>query len=210
MPFLSMLLPIALAAQATPPVPGLCSATPPADPDAAGCYLSAELPIDAAPARLYWHIYRFPDAASAKAAAVRQRWATIVSAHRQTWLYVMTSEATPPIADGRRGVAGPFAVAAGKPIVARFMQSVFPPGMKTRVHRHSGPEAFYVVHGQQCMETPTERRMIEAGNTYVVAAGPHLQAAPRGRRNLVLILAPAGAPWMALDESWQPSAFCDG
>jgi mannose-6-phosphate isomerase-like protein (cupin superfamily) len=80
--------------------------------------------------------------------------------------------------------------------------------MQTRVHSHRGPEAFYVVEGQQCMETPIEKRLIAAGGTYVVKQGPHIQAAPKGRRNLVLILSPKGEPAVISGGDWQPSGFC--
>ncbi len=67
-----------------------------------------------------------------------------------------------------------------------FLESVFPPGMRTRVHSHPGPEAFYVVEGQQCMETPSERRKLNAGESFVVQPGPHVQTAPGGRKNIAL------------------------
>jgi mannose-6-phosphate isomerase-like protein (cupin superfamily) len=88
------------------------------------------------------------------------------------------------------------------------MESWFPLGMRTRVHSHSGPEAFYVIEGQQCVETPSEQRIIAPGQSYIVEEGAHLQAAPEGRRSLVLILARPNEPWMQL-EAWQPSGYCD-
>ena len=95
------------------------------------------------------------------------------------------------------------------PVTAHFSEANFPPGMQTRVHSHLGPEAFYVVEGEQCMETPSDKRLIAAGGTYVVERGPHIQAAPRGRRNLVLILAPTGQPAVIPGGSWQPTGFCN-
>ena len=47
------------------------------------------------------------------------------------------------------------------------------------------------------METPFDKRKIGAGGTYVVPGGVHLQAAPHGRRNLVLIIAPKGVPFVS-------------
>jgi quercetin dioxygenase-like cupin family protein len=72
-----------------------------------------------------------------------------------------------------------------------------------------GPEAFYVVEGEQCMETPSEKRLVQAGETYVVERGPHIQATPQGRRNLVLILAPKGRPPVTPGGEWRPTGFCD-
>ena len=90
-------------------------------------------------------------------------------------------------------------------VTAHFSEAIFPPGMRTRVHSHPGPEAFYAVEGEQCMETPTDRRNIAAGGTYVVPEGPHLQAAPHGRRNLVLIVAPKGPPFVTPGATGSPA-----
>jgi len=59
------------------------------------------------------------------------------------------------------------------------------------------------------IETPTDRRVLAAGQTYIVTAGPHPQAAPHGRRNLVLILPPQGEPALVPGGDWRPTGFCD-
>jgi hypothetical protein len=51
--------------------------------------------------------------------------------------------------------------------------------------------------------------VLAAGQTYIVTAGPHLQAMPHGRRNLVLILAPQGAPAIVPGGAWHPTGFCE-
>jgi len=80
--------------------------------------------------------------------------------------------------------------------------------MRTRVHSHPGPEAFYVVEGEQCMDTPAGAKTIPAGGTFIAQAGPHLQAAPAGRKNIAVVFYPEGQSWMQM-ETWQPSGFCD-
>ncbi|RZZ87114.1 hypothetical protein [Pseudoxanthomonas winnipegensis] len=59
------------------------------------------------------------------------------------------------------------------------------------------------------IETPTDRRLLAAGRTYIETAGPHLQAAPHVRRSLVLILAPQGAPALVPGGDWRPTGFGD-
>lgn len=34
------------------------------------------------------------------------------------------------------------------------MKATFKPGMKSRIHRHSGLEAWYTISGETCLETP--------------------------------------------------------
>lgn len=198
----------ALMAQAAPAVPGGCTAPASENVGRAGCYLSIELTIASPPPNLYWHIVQARSEEVARAEARRHRWAAVVSAHERWWLYVLSPrriERRLPDHD----VAGPFQVAGHGPVVARFMESWFPPGMRTRAHAHSGPEAFYVIEGEQCTETPSERRIIAAGESYIVPGGPHLQAAPHGRRSVVLILAPAGDPWMRLTDQWAGTDYCE-
>ena len=190
-----------------PPVPGLCTAPVPADRDTPGCYKTGQTELADAPPELYWHIHQFPTPAAAAAEAARHRWAAVAEAHARTWLYVL-GERSVQVGGTRQAVVGPLHPPAGA-VTAHFAESIFPPGMRTRVHSHPGPEAFYVVEGEQCMETPAERRNLPAGSAYIVAAGPHLQAAPGGRRNLVLILAPRGKPAVVPGGDWVPTGFCD-
>lgn len=144
MALIEMALIAAAYLQAVPPVPGGCSAPAGENRGKAGCFLSAELPILQPAPQLYWHIVQGESEAAAAKAARRFRHTAIVNAHNRWWLYVMSrnaAESTLP----RHHVVGPFDVAAGKPIAARFMESWFSPGMRTRVHSHSGPEAFYIM-----------------------------------------------------------------
>lgn len=192
-----------------PPVPGLCTSPMPTNADAPGCYQTNELDLTGAPATLFWHIYEVRSAAEGKAEAARHRWGAVAQAHGRTWLYLLGDAQEHATIGSARATIGPLSVPAGGPVTAHFSEAVFPPGMRTRVHAHPGPEAFYVVSGEQCMETPTDRHVIPAGGTYIVPSGPHLQAAPKGRRNLVLILAPTGQPFVQPRRDWQPSGFCD-
>ncbi len=107
-----------------------------------------------------------------------------------------------------RGVVGPFNLPAGRPVTARFLESTFPPGMRTRVHSHPGPEAFFVIEGEQCVDTPAGHATIHAWESRIVEGGAHVQAARKGRRSLVLILARAGEPWMTPETGWVPSDYC--
>ena len=203
-----LLIASSLSAEATSPVPGMCAAPAAENVEKPGCYLSAEMTVKGAPETVYWHIYQLADEAAGRAEAAKHRWATTIIAHKRIWLYVLGGP-DERIGVGRKAaVIGPLRVPSGA-VNARFMESIFPPRMRTRVHSHAGPEAFYVVEGEQCMDSPSERRKLGAGATYVVESGPHVQAAPKGRRNLVLVLAPTSAAWMALRNDWTPSGFCD-
>lgn len=197
----------AMISQQVPPVPGGCTEPAAENRGKSGCFLSTEISLGSPPATLYWHIVPARDEADAHRLGRGRAWSVAVQAHDRWWLYVLSAQkivrSLPP-----HHVAGPFHSKKGKPITARFMESWFPAGMRTRVHSHSGPEGFYVIDGEQCTQSPTDRRVIKAGESYIVPGGAHLQAAPKGRRSLVLILAPAGEPWMRLNDDWKGTDFC--
>ncbi|AQR72994.1 cupin domain-containing protein [Sphingomonas sp. LM7] len=195
-------------AQDVAPVPGGCSAPAAENVGKPGCFLSAEIEIAKPPAELFWHITSFASEARAQQEAPRHLWKTLVHAHGRVWLYVVGRREEDIRSGELWGVVGPLKVPGKGPVTVRFMESLFPPGMRTRVHAHSGPEAFFVVDGEQCVETPRDKHRIPARQSYIVERGAHLQAAPGGRRSLVAIVAPKGEPWMTLGQDWVPTGFC--
>ena len=207
MPLSLLLIALLNPQDVVPPVPGLCSMPVPANREQAGCYQTNAVDLDGAPKQIYWQIYEYRTAAAANAEAARHRWAAVTQIHSRTWLYVLGAANVRVRGGTRRARIGPLEPPASQ-VTAHFAEAIFPPGMRTRVHSHLGPEAFYVVEGEQCMETPTDQRKIRAGGTYIVASGPHIQAAPLGRRNLVLILVPKGKPAVIPGGDWKPTQFC--
>jgi quercetin dioxygenase-like cupin family protein len=199
-----------LSLPSVPPVPGGCAAPATNHRGESGCFLVADITIAEPPAQLTWHLFRFADEAMARAEAARHELSAVAVSHDQVWLHILAPGEVRTLAGERMATAGPLAVPQGRAVTARLFEATFPPGMRTRVHAHPGPEAFSVVDGMQCMETPAERRMVRPGETFIVAAGPHIQAAPGGRRNLGLVLIPKGEPFMHFPSGWQPSSFCSG
>lgn len=194
---------------AVPPVPGGCTEPAAANLGKPGCYTSGELRIEQSPREIHWHIYAFSDPQTAQAEARRHRWSAVAASHGRHWLYVLGPRRLRSAGGTRVAIVGPMRLPAGRPMMARFLESTFPPGMRTRVHSHPGPEGFYVVSGEQCMDTPAGYRKIPAGRTFIVAGGPHMQAAPAGRTNIAVVFYPRGVPWMRMENGWQPSAFCE-
>ena len=200
---------LAAAANIPPPlVPGGCTAPAAEHLNEAGCYLLAEVRATKLPPQVYWHVREFPSLPDAEAEAVRHRWSKAVSAHGKVWLYVMGPRDEPVGGGNPIAVIGPMNVPPGDPVSLRFLTSTFPPGMRTRVHSHPGSEAFLVLEGEQCVETPTARQRIRAGHSYVVQGGLHMQAAAKGRKSLVALILRPDAEWSQPETSWTPSNFC--
>jgi quercetin dioxygenase-like cupin family protein len=192
------------------PIPGQCAEPARENAGKPGCYLAAELRLDDPPGQIRWHLFRFPDEASARAEAARHRWSAVTLAHDQVWLHVLSEEASMTAGRGEAvAVIGPMRLEAGRPVVARFLESMFPPGMTTRPHSHPGAEAFYVIDGVQCMETPNETRLIRAGESWhMPAALMHVQGAPSGRRNMAVVLHREDQAWMSIEREWASTGVC--
>ena len=54
----------------------------------------------------------------------------------------------------RAAKIGPLPIEPGVEYTAQYMESVFTPGMTAPPHRHPGPEAWYTLTGETCLETP--------------------------------------------------------
>ena len=203
---------IAILAAATivapPLVPGGCTAAASEHINEAGCYLLSEMRATDLPSQVYWHVVEFPSLLDAEAEAVRHHWSKAVSAHDKIWLYVMGPRNEPVSGGVRRAIIGPLNIPKVGTVSIRFLTSTFPAGMRTRVHSHPGSEAFFVLEGEQCVETPTDRHRIAAGQSYIVQSGLHMQAAAKGRKSLVALILRPDAQWSQPESGWTPSDYC--
>jgi quercetin dioxygenase-like cupin family protein len=78
-----------------------------------------------------------------------------------------------------------------------LMSAYFMPGQITTIHVHSGPEALFVVEGEQCVQLKDSAIRTKAGATAIVPAGEVMRLAAVGngpRRALVLVLHDADQP----------------
>lgn len=135
-----------------------------------GCTILANRPlVGALTNNTYWHIDRFESLEAALKAAGSNGVAT--EAHGSFWL--MTVETKAEDHHGGHHVAwiGALVLPKAEKYSMRVMSSLLKPGSTTPVHTHSGPEAFYIVEGEQCLETPHGGRHLSAGQSYVVPAG---------------------------------------
>jgi quercetin dioxygenase-like cupin family protein len=77
------------------------------------------------------------------------------------------------------------------------ISAYIPAGQTSRVHHHSGVEAFYTVEGEQCLETPTGAHRIPKGSWFAVPAGMTMRLVATGsepRRGFAVIVYDASQP----------------
>jgi quercetin dioxygenase-like cupin family protein len=188
----------------------------------AGCYTTTEASLGTLPTgSLFWHLYTYPTRSAAEAA--RGTTGTVAESFGKHWLYTIAPEGWRPETGERIAVIGPLLVASDKPYTARYLEAVFPPGYKTSGdgHRHPGPEAWYVLTGSQCLETPNGLIMASAGSGAMVPEGWPMAISGVGsetRRAVALVLHPSSEPYaMAIDDPrspdaphshWKPAGLC--
>ena len=178
-----------------------------------GCYLTATLLLPELPSgSIYWHVYSYPSRAMADAAR-QQPDSIVVESLGTIWLFAIGDAAWQASTGQRVARIGPLPVAAATRYTARFMEAVFPPGqgLQTAVHHHSGPEAWYVVSGAQCLRTPDATTVMRKGESGFVAGGPPMLLTglgPDTRRALVLVLHDSEKPWMTVTTDWRPTVNC--
>ena len=192
-------------------VPGGCSDAAEGRNDRVGCYLTATQVLGELPSeRLFWHVYTFPDRRAAE--AERTRRSTVVEAFGRTWLYSIEPEGWHPGNGTRMQVTGPLGARRGVHYTARYMEATFPPGLRTGAHSHSGPEAWYVLTGAQCLQTPDRTIIARAGEGALVPEGGPMVLSSIGtetRRSVLLVLHETSKPWTAPHTGWRPPGPCE-
>lgn len=178
-----------------------------------GCYLLATAPLRALPAgEVFWHLYTYPTRTAAEVASKGSP-GTVVESQGKIWLFAIAGSSWRPSAGERVARVGPLPVTPASAYTARYMEAVFPPrqAMVTGIHNHSGPEAWYVLEGAQCLRTPEGVQVIRAGEGGFVRGGISMMLTSIGgevRRALVLVLHDASQPWMTSTTDWTPSTQC--
>ncbi len=178
-----------------------------------GCFITASEELGMLPARAnFWHIDAFPSRTAAEAAKTAR--GTVVEALGRTWLFTIGPKAWRPRGGERIAAVGPLPVTAGGRYTAQYMETVFRPGMRSRVHRHPGPEAWYTLSGTMCLETSAGKMTGRAGGApVIVSAGPAMELTAIGtevRRSLALVLHDSAQPASVVAPDWTPRGLCAG
>lgn len=190
---------------------GTCSPRSQKHRGAVGCFIITDQPVGKLGARpLFWHISRFRTRDAAMKA--RPSHGTVIDAYGQVWL-MDVAEAKWRAAGGKEVARiGPLPIDTTASYSALYMEATMRPGMKSAIHRHSGPEMWYTMSGQTCLETPSGVSVGRAGGPPVIIPGDlPMELTATGtttRRSLVLILHDSGKPPTSMETQWKPSGKC--
>jgi quercetin dioxygenase-like cupin family protein len=176
-----------------------------------GCWILLDQPLGRlGKSEMFWHL----DAYSARADADRARGArrAVVESLGKIWLLSIEDEGWRPNGGERIAEIGPLPISATEAYSAQYMEAIFVPGMTAPAHIHSGPEAWYTLSGETCLETPQGKQVGRAGGDYVIVpGGPPMHLTATGtetRRALVLILHETSKPPTTLVHDWTPKGLC--
>jgi quercetin dioxygenase-like cupin family protein len=177
-----------------------------------GCWIIANQPVGKlTKPQTFWFLDAYPTRALAEAAK-GPHGAVVESLGRQWLLSIEDAGWRAPAGGERVAEIGPLPVTAGEGYTAQYMEAVFNPGMTAPAHVHSGPEAWYTLTGETCLETPDGIQIGRAGGQYVIVPGGppmHLTATGKEQRQaLVLILHDSTKPATTLVSDWTPKGLC--
>ena len=159
---------------------------------------------------IFWHLDTYATLSVAEAAKGPR--GTVVESLGKIWLFTIAEGGWRPSGGERVAKIGPLPVKPDTEYTAVYLESIYDPGMTAPVHTHSGPEAFYTLTGETCLEIPDGvLRGRGDGNAIIVPAGPPMLLTATGtgrRRGVVLILHDSSQPATTMGSEWTPKGLC--
>ena len=178
--------------------------------DQKGCWILADQGLGQLPQKpMFWHLVNFPTRAEAEKAKGPR--GTVIDAFEKIWLSTIAESGwqTP---GGRVAEIGPLPGISNEQYTAHYMEALSAPGSSSgNVHRHDGPEAWYNLTGEVCLETPDGMKIGRAGESTIAPPILPMTAMTVGtelRRSLVLVLYDTAKPWQTAVSEWTPKGLC--
>jgi quercetin dioxygenase-like cupin family protein len=159
-------------------------------------------------ASVYWHLRTFPSRKAAEAA--RSATGIVAEEDGRVWLSEFGDRNSAPRGGESIAVVGPLQLPSATSYAAVLSYAVMRPGDSSRVHTHPGPEGWYVLAGEQCLETPTGANRARAGGTASVPSNVPMELTVTGktlRRAFALVIHDS-AQARGIPSDWKPSGAC--
>src|SRR5437867_6934235 len=135
-----------------------------------GCWITANAALGQLPQRpIFWHLDIYPTRSAAEGAKGPR--GAVVESLGKVWLLTIDVTGWRPSGGERVAEIGPLPVSASAQYSVQYMEAIFTPGMTAPAHRHSGPEAWYTLAGETCLETPEGKMVGRAGGAHVIVPG---------------------------------------
>ena len=174
-----------------------------------GCFnVGAVTGLHFSESSVYWHLRAFPSRQSAETA--RSATGIVVEEDGRVWLSEFGPRDAAPRGGDAIAVVGPLQLPKAASYTAVLSYAVMRPGDKSRVHTHPGPEGWYVLAGDQCLETPAGADRARVGGTMTVAPNIPMELNVTGttlRRAFALVIHDS-AQERGIPSDWKPSGAC--
>lgn len=157
---------------------------------------------------VYWRLYLFGSRTAAEAA--KSPMGLVVEEDSRVWL----SEFGPQDISSRGGetvaTIGPLELPEAESYSAVLSYAIMQPGDSSRVHTHPGPEGWYVIAGEQCLETPAGANSAGAGQSMTAPPNVPMELNVTGtatRRAFALVIHDS-AQQRGIASTWKPTGAC--
>ena len=177
-----------------------------------GCWIMADDPIgQLTRSSVFWTLDVYQTRAEAEADKGPR--AVVLESLDKVWLLSIEYEKSKPTHGVRAAEIGPLLVTVGEHYSVQYMEAIFTPGMTAPEHIHSGPEAWFTLSGETCLETSDGHVQVGrvGGPPVIVPAGLSMHLTATGteqRRALVLILHQTSQPPTTPDHNWVAKGLC--
>jgi len=163
---------------------------------------------------LFLRLETFPTTKAAQDSATSA--SAVVEWARKIWLFTLGPKGVRSPGGTLVAEIGPVPeVPAATSYVLDVNEADFGPDMKTQVaqqvHTHPGPEIFYLLTGEQCLETPNGATRAQAGEGMVAPANTPMQLNITGssRRDAFFVVVHDAMKPRVTPSDWQPSGTCN-
>jgi quercetin dioxygenase-like cupin family protein len=174
-----------------------------------GCFnIGTEAGLKFAAPQVYWHLRTFPNRAAAD--AHKSATGIVVEEDGRVWLSEFGARDLVVSGGHPIAVVGPLELPPAKSYTAVLSYAVMRPGDQSRVHTHPGPEGWYMLAGEQCLETPAGANRAKAGETLTVPPNVPMELNITGtilRKSLVLVIHDSAFP-RGTPSQWKPTGAC--
>lgn len=157
---------------------------------------------------VWWHLRAFPTRQAAESA--KSATGLVVEEAGRVWLSEFGAQNAAARGGTAVAVVGPLQLPAANAYTAVLSYAVMRPGDKSRVHTHPGPEGWYVIDGEQCLETPDGPSSARAGGRMTVRPNIPMELSVTGTtlRRAFAVVVHDSAQQRGTPSNWKPTGSC--
>lgn len=159
-------------------------------------------------APLYWYLVEYRDRAAADAAGGPS--SVVADAEGRHWVFSIAPRKRGPKGGQQVAQVGPLPMPHKQPFILSAATAILPPGASSLVHEHAGPEAWYLLTGEQCLETPAGIKRVGARHAMIQPGYTPMQLSATGKqtRHALFIVVHDAATTFTIPSTWTPPGRC--